>query len=224
MNVKIGAVENEVKKLGDQDDLVHIQLETLATKLVSVERSNDNQAEDIELLEKGVEDLEFKWISKLQKFVDIESRVTQNQRKLEKLKKETNTTLQNVQNSLDEVTDQVGDIRKDSNEDVDALVDGFDFLIESLGANLDKRKRRSTGPSKLVSKIQQLAGAFRNMRHKVSENNAEFDKVYTHFQQINDKFVENESTVKHIKVEFISYKCSLQSNDKSNFLLKTKIA
>lgn len=224
MNVKIGAVENEVKKLGDQDDLVHIQLETLATKLVSVERSNDNQAEDIELLEKGVEDLEFKWISKLQKFVDIENRVTQNQRKLEKLKKETNTTLQNVQNSLDEVTDQVGDIRKDSNEDVDALVDGFDFLIESLGANLDKRKRRSTGPSKLVSKIQQLAGAFRNMRHKVSENNAEFDKVYTHFQQINDKFVENESTVKHIKVEFISYKCSLQSNDKSNFLLKTKIA
>ena len=204
MNTKIGAVEHEIKKLSDHDDLVHIQLETVTTKLVGVERSNDNQAEDIALLEKGVEDLEYKWISKLQKFVDIETRVTQNQRKLEKLKKETNATLQSVQDSLVEVTDQVGDIRKDSNEDVDALVDGFDFLIESLGANLDKRKRRSTGPSKLVSKIQQLAEAFRNMRHKVSENNAEFDKVYTHFQQINDKFVENESTVKHIKVKFIS--------------------
>ena len=202
MNAKIGAVEHEIKKLSDHDDLVHIQLETVTTKLVGVERSNDNQAEDIALLEKGVEDLEYKWISKLQKFVDIETRVTQNQRKLEKLKKETNATLQSVQDSLVEVTDQVGDIRKDSNEDVDALVDGFDFLIESLGANLDKRKRRSTGPSKLVSKIQQLAEAFRNMRHKVSENNAEFDKVYTHFQQINDKFVENESTVKHIKVKF----------------------
>ena len=202
MNTKIGAVEHEIKKLSDHDDLVHIQLETVTTKLVGVERSNDNQAEDIALLEKGVEDLEYKWISKLQKFVDIETRVTQNQRKLEKLKKETNATLQSVQDSLVEVTDQVGDIRKDSNEDVDALVDGFDFLIESLGANLDKRKRRSTGPSKLVSKIQQLAEAFRNMRHKVSENNAEFDKVYTHFQQINDKFVENESTVKHIKVKF----------------------
>ena len=204
MNTKIGAVEHEIKKLSDHDDLVHIQLETVTTKLVGVERSNDNQAEDIALLEKGVEDLEYKWISKLQKFVDIETRVTQNQRKLEKFKKETNATLQSVQDSLVEVTDQVGDIRKDSNEDVDALVDGFDFLIESLGANLDKRKRRSTGPSKLVSKIQQLAEAFRNMRHKVSENNAEFDKVYTHFQQINDKFVENESTVKHIKVKFIS--------------------
>ena len=202
MSSKIGAVEHEIKKLSDHDDLVHIQLETVTTKLVGVERSNDNQAEDIALLEKGVEDLEYKWISKLQKLVDIETRVTQNQRKLEKLKKETNATLQSVQDSLVEVTDQVGDIRKDSNEDVDALVDGFDFLIESLGANLDKRKRRSTGPSKLVSKIQQLAEAFRNMRHKVSENNAEFDKVYTHFQQINDKFVENESTVKHIKVKF----------------------
>ena len=204
-NVKITAVEHKIQKLGDQDDLVHIQLEAVTTKLVGVERSNDNQEEDITVLEKGVEDLESKWISKLQKFVEIESKVTQNQRKLEKLKKETNATLQSVQDSLDEVTDQVGDIRKDSNEDVDALVDGFDFLIESLGANLDRRKRRSTGPSKLVSKIQQLAEAFRNMRHKFSENNAEFDKVYAHFQQINDKFIENESTVKHIKAQFISY-------------------
>ena len=195
---ELHTVNNDINKLDDHDRLVHVQLESLATKLVDVERSSNNQADILENTETKLDKVRDTLAIKSQKINELEPKINRNHRQLENFKKQTNSTLSKMQSSLDGVTEQLYAVKQDSDQDVDALVDGFDFLIESLGANLE-RKRRSTGPSKLISKIQQLAEAFRKMRHKVSENNAEFERVYTHFQQINDKFVENESNVRHIK-------------------------
>ena len=70
----------------------------------------------------------------------------------------------------------MGNIKDETTTDVEEIVDGFDILIDSLNTvsfDLDdsemKRRRRSSGQSKLISKIHQLAETFKKMRMSVRD-------------------------------------------------------
>ena len=87
---------------------------------------------------------------------------------------------ESFQSSVSELESQVGNIKDETTTDVDEIVDGFDILIDSLNTvsfdlddsnSLDemKRRRRSSGQSKLISKIHQLAETFKKMRMSVRD-------------------------------------------------------
>ena len=78
------------------------------------------------------------------------------------------------QSSVSELESQLGNIKDETTTDVEEIVDGFDILIDSLNTvsfDLDemKRRRRSSGQSKLISKIHQLAETFKKMRMSVRD-------------------------------------------------------
>ena len=77
---------------------------------------------------------------------------------------------------MSELESQLGNIKDETTTDVEEIVDGFDILIDSLNTvsfDLDdsemKRRRRSSGQSKLISKIHQLAETFKKMRMSVRD-------------------------------------------------------
>ena len=85
---------------------------------------------------------------------------------------------ESFQSSVSELEFQVGNIKDETTTDVEEIVDGFDILIDSLNTvsfdlddDLDemKRRRRSSGQSKLISKIHQLAETFKKMRMSVRD-------------------------------------------------------
>jgi len=83
---------------------------------------------------------------------------------------------ESFQSSVLELESQVGNIKDETTTDVEEIVDGFDILIDSLNTvsfDLDdsemKRRRRSSGQSKLISKIHQLAETFKKMRMSVRD-------------------------------------------------------
>ena len=81
---------------------------------------------------------------------------------------------ESFQSSVSELESQVGNIKDETTTDVEEIVDGFDILIDSLNTvsfDLDemKRRRRSSGQSKLISKIHQLAETFKKMRMSVRD-------------------------------------------------------
>lgn len=83
---------------------------------------------------------------------------------------------ESFQSSVSELESQLGNIKDETTTDVEEIVDGFDILIDSLNTvsfDLDdsemKRRRRSSGQSKLISKIHQLAETFKKMRMSVRD-------------------------------------------------------
>ena len=62
-----------------------------------------------------------------------------------------------------------------------------------------KRRRRSSGQSKLISKIHQLAETFKKMRMSVRDNEERLQEVDDHFIGINDKFIESNDAVTRLQ-------------------------
>ena len=62
-----------------------------------------------------------------------------------------------------------------------------------------KRRRRSSGQSKLISKIHQLAETFKKMRMSVRDTEERLQEVDDHFIGINDKFIESNDAVTRLQ-------------------------
>ena len=175
--LKVGSLNKVVN--GNQQDIEQIE-----SDIKQLEISNKRETRYISRLES-------KMTSRNEDFEEFKTKLNSTmvalQRQDSKIFAEKNRICENdsvffvknsesFQSSVSELESQLGNIKDETTTDVEEIVDGFDILIDSLNTvsfDLDdsemKRRRRSSGQSKLISKIHQLAETFKKMRMSVRD-------------------------------------------------------